>query len=431
MKFVFAFNGTRGDIQPAVVIAAEMQRRGHDVVFGVPPNLFDFAARLGLDARPFGYDTRAHMNSELVRHGLRTGSPAQRLQAFREIRDLGWTQLVDEMRDLHRGADAIVTGFTTEQIAFAFAEATGVPFATVHHAPITANGAVSPIPGAPASLPGWLNRTSWSVVDHAFWQLTRGRENRLRADLDLAQAHSPLPERIAAYGAVRIQAYDAAFVPELAAEWGADRPFVGFVDLDPDQRRRIGVDTALDRESARWIADGTPPIYFGFGSMPVEDPARLVADVAAVCAELGERALFSAGWNDFSYNDVEASTHVRLVGPVDHHQVFPMCKALVHHGGAGTTATGLRAGRAALICSVGSDQPFWGAQLTGLGIGAATSLKDLDRARLRTGLTTVLADDYRSRATEFASRLVESGAAVDAAADLIEAKALRRAGEAQ
>jgi UDP:flavonoid glycosyltransferase YjiC (YdhE family) len=76
MKFAFAFNGTRGDIQPAVVLAAELRRRGHDVVFGAPPNLVGFAARTGLDAKNFGYDTRAHMNSDLAQIFLRADVPA-------------------------------------------------------------------------------------------------------------------------------------------------------------------------------------------------------------------------------------------------------------------------------------------------------------------------------------------------------------------
>ncbi|MGC0364605.1 UDP:flavonoid glycosyltransferase YjiC (YdhE family) [Rhodococcus sp. 27YEA15] len=420
MRIVFAFNGTRGDVQPAAVIGAELRRRGHHVVFGSPPNLLEFASRLRLDSRSFGYDTRAHMNSDLVRVRARTGSLLQRLRALTEIRDFGWAQIVGEMREICADADAIVTGFTTEQVAFNFAEAQGVPFVTLHHAPVVANRYVSPVPGAALALPHWLNRMSWAVFDRVFWRLTRARENRLRSELGLAPATKPLPERIVESGGIQIQAYDQTFVPELGTEWGEKRPFVGFLDLDAEQRHDIGEDRDLDPGVASWIEDGTPPVYFGFGSMPVPDPAALTSVIADVCDDLGVRALVSAGWNDF---DARRYPHVKLVGSVDHSRILPRCRAAVHHGGAGTTAAGIRAGCPTMICSVGSDQPFWGAQLTRIGIGVTTPLRGLDSVRLRSGLSGILDEDCRHRVREFGATLTTSAAAVSAAADVIEFRA--------
>src|SRR6202034_4613983 len=99
-------------------------------------------------------------------------------------------------------------------------------------------------------------------------------------------------------------------------------------------------DTEADDEVASWIAAGTPPIYFGFGSIPVESPADTIAMIAAACTRLGERALVGAAGTDFS--DVPHFEHVKVVGSVNFKAVFPACRALVHHGGSRTPPIAMR-----------------------------------------------------------------------------------------
>ncbi|WP_063920589.1 glycosyltransferase [Nocardia salmonicida] len=410
-RFLLAFNGTRGDIQPAVVIGAELGRRGHDVVVGAPPNLCGFVAAAGLSAEPFGYDTQAHMNSDVVRTRMRTGGPRQRWQAFTEIRDLGWSQAISDMSALGAGADAILTGFVTEQIAAPFAESVGAACISVHHAPIRPNSAVSPVPAAVSGLPPALNRASWWLTDTAMWLLTRDRQNALRRELgvDGTVARSPRDR-------LEIQAYDPLLCPELVAEWSDDRPFVGFLGLSGEQRRRIAADTA-DAELLDWVRTGTEPVYFGFGSMPVPDPAAVVGAIVTACDRLGVRALISTGWADLAPSDAE---NVRVVGALDHEQVLPLCRVAVHHGGAGTTAAAMRAGIPSLVCWVGSDQPFWGARCVRHGVGASTRLKGLTAETLVAELTTVLAPDCARRAEEIAGELITPEQAVLRCADLIE-----------
>lgn len=413
MKLLFAFSGTRGDIQPAAVIGAELQRRGHVVTFAAPPNLVEFAAGFGVDVAPFGYDTRAHMRSELVRNRVRSGGPAARLKALNELRDVGWVEMIDAMTVLSEEADAIVTGFTTEQIAMLFAEHHGIALISLHHAPVRSNSYFSPFPGASLALAPLVNRVSWKMVDTALWRLTRKRENRERARLGMASANGDLPSRMIRYGAREIQAYDPLFCADLAEEWGATRPMVGFVGLVDSACRPSEDDEAL----RDWIADGTPPIYFGFGSMPVDDPGALVTAIRRACRGVGERAVVSTGWNDF---EASSDDTVRIVGQVDHRTVLPACRTVVHHGGAGTTSAALRAGKPAVVCSVGSDQPFWGAQLERLGVGAAMTLSQLDAHSLEHRLRTVLDPEYTRRANALAAQLIPPERAATAAADLIE-----------
>ncbi len=381
------------------------------MVVGAPPNLCGFVAAAGLSAEPFGYDTQAHMNSDVVRTRMRTGGPRQRWQAFTEIRDLGWSQAISDMSALGAGADAILTGFVTEQIAAPFAESVGAACISVHHAPIRPNSAVSPVPAAVSGLPPALNRASWWLTDTAMWLLTRDRQNALRRELgvDGTVARSPRDR-------LEIQAYDPLLCPELVAEWSDDRPFVGFLGLSGEQRRRIAADTA-DAELLDWVRTGTEPVYFGFGSMPVPDPAAVVGAIVTACDRLGVRALISTGWADLAPSDAE---NVRVVGALDHEQILPLCRVAVHHGGAGTTAAAMRAGIPSLVCWVGSDQPFWGARCVRHGVGASTRLKGLTAETLVAELTTVLAPDCARRAEEIAGELITPEQAVLRCADLIE-----------
>src|SRR4029077_8543405 len=94
--------------------------------------------------------------------------------------------------------------------------------------------------------------------------------------------------------------------------------------------------TDADDEVLSWIATGTRPSYFGFGSMPIAYPADTVAAISAACAQLGERALIWSGPNDFTH--IPQAEHVKIVDTVGQAGVFPACRAGVHHGGAGTTA---------------------------------------------------------------------------------------------
>ena len=162
-------------------------------------------------------------------------------------------------------------------------------------------------------------------------------EKAQRRELGLPKANGPATRRVTERGALEIQAYDVVCFPGLAAEWakwGAQRPFVGTLTME--------LPTEADEDVASWIAAGTPPICFAFGSMPAESPVDTIAMIGAACAQLGERALVCAGLSDFS--NIPHFEHVKVVGTMNYAAIFPACRAVVHHGGAGTLAAILRAG---------------------------------------------------------------------------------------
>ncbi len=429
-----ALVGSRGDVQPALAVALELRRRGHEVVTGVAPNLVQLAERLGLDPVPLGIDSAALLGSDLVRRDMRSAHPVRRVRALRAIASAGWDELrtgLLALLDDVGGADTVVTGLLGQEVAAAVAERRGLGMAALHYCPVRANGVVSPVSGVRG--PG-ATRAVWGLGERVRWGLTRQAENAQRGELGLGATRVHLPTRLRDAGAVEIQAYDPVLVPGLADEWGPRRPLTGFLALDDDARARLGEagsgkgaghGTGLDEGLEAWLDDGDPPVYVGFGSMPVTDPPTLLAAVDAACAELEVRALVSAGWNDFSGAGGATGAgvddkRVRVVGAVDHSAVLPRCRAAVHHGGAGTTGAVLRAGLPAVVGWYSADQPMWGDLLRGAGVGVARRASTLTQPGVLAGaLSEVLDGATAARAAALGSRLVPADRAVAAAADAI------------
>jgi UDP:flavonoid glycosyltransferase YjiC (YdhE family) len=182
--------------------------------------------------------------------------------------------------------------------------------------------------------------------------------------------------------------------------------------------------TDADDEVASWIAAGTPPVCFGFGSIPVKSPAEIIAMLSDACRQLGERALICAAASDF--NHIPRFDHVKVVPAVNYAAIFPACRAVVHHGGSGTTAAGMRAGIPTLILWSTSDQPIWAAQVKRLKVGTARRFATTTRQSLVADLRRILAPEYATRAREIAAAMTKPAASVATAADLLEDTARRR-----
>jgi UDP:flavonoid glycosyltransferase YjiC (YdhE family) len=413
MKFVLAFYGTRGDVEPGVAVGRELARRGHDVRMAVPPDLIGFAESAGLAAVAYGPDTKAWLETtrnfwgRFFRNFWKIQEVKKLLRESREPGTQCWSEMSTTLTSLTDGADLLLTGMSYQELAANVTEYRDIPLATLLWFPIRVNGHLVPI------LPAPLIRSAMTMYE---WLVARGVkkvEDTQRRELGLPKATGPAPRRIAERGSLEIQAYDEVCFPGLAAEWAkwhGQRPFVGTLTMESP--------TDADEEVASWIAAGTPPIFFGFGSIPVESPADTLAMIAGACAQLGERALVGAGWSDFS--DVAHFEHVKVVGVVNFAAIFPACSALVHHGGAGTTAAGLRAGVPTLILWMADVQLIWGAAVKRLKVGTARRFSTTTEKSLVADLRTILAPQYVARAREIATRMTRPAESVAAAADRVE-----------
>jgi len=418
MKFVLAFYGTRGDVEPGIAVGRELMCRGHDVLMAVPPDLIASVESVGLAAVAYGPDTQAWLENTrdfwayLFRNFWRVRKVAAFLRESREPGTRCWAQMSTSLVSMTQGADALLTGVSYQELALSVAEHRGVPLATLLWFPIRVNGQILP------SLPAPVIRSVMKAYEWVVWRGVKQVDEAQRRELGLPKVTRPAPQRIAERGALEIQAYDQACFPGLTdewASWGGRRPFVGTLTLESP--------TDADAEVVSWIEAGTPPIFFGFGSIPVESPADTVAMIAAACAALGERALIGAGWTDF--RDVPKFGHVKIVGAVNYATIFPACRAVVHHGGAGTTAASLRAGVPTLILWMADVQVMWGAAVKRLKVGTARRFSSATEKTMIADLSAILAPQYLVRAREVAKQMTRPADSIAAAADQLEEFARR------
>jgi UDP:flavonoid glycosyltransferase YjiC (YdhE family) len=418
MKFVLAFYGTRGDVEPGIAVGRELIRRGHDVLMAVPPDLIGSAESVGLAAVAYGPDTQAWLEDtrDFWGYFFRNFWRVRDVQKyFRESREPGiraWGEMTKTLVSVADGADLLVTGVSYEELVFDVSEYSRIPLATVLWFPMRVNGKLLP------NLPEPVLRSAMKVYEWLIWRGVKKVVGATRRELGLSPATGPVPGRIAERELLEIQAYDEVLFPGLAdewAKWDGQRPFVGTLTLE--------LATEADEDVMSWIAAGTPPICFGFGSIPVESPADMIAMIAGACAQVGERALVCAGWTDFS--NVPQFDHVKVVGAVNYATIFPSCRAVVHHGGAGTTAAGLRAGVPTLILWMADVQVIWGAAVKGLKVGTSRRFAAATEKTLVADLRTILAPDYLARARQLAGRMTKPADSVATAADLLEDVARR------
>jgi UDP:flavonoid glycosyltransferase YjiC (YdhE family) len=413
MKFVLACYGSRGDVEPCAAVGRELLRRGHDVRMAVPPDLIGFAESAGPVAVAYGPDVQpildAHRDfwTRLSRNFWKIQDLIRLRREVAEPVIQRWEEITTTLTSLADGADLLVTSLNFEDAAANVAEYYDIPLATLHYFPIRANGQLLTF------LPAPLARCAMTVYEWVAWRLAKKLGDAQRRELGLPKATGPAPRRMTERGSLEIQAYDEVCFPGLAAEWAkwdGRRPFVGALTME--------LPTDADDEVASWIASGTPPICFGFGSIPVESPAETIAMISAACAQLGERALVCSAGTDFSH--VPHFEHVKVVGTVNYAATFPACRAVVHHGGTGTTAIGLGAGVPTLILSTDLDQTIWGTRVKRLKVGTARRFSATTRESLVADLRTILAPQYVTRAREIATRMTRPAASVAAAADLVE-----------
>lgn len=384
----------------------------------VPPNLVGFVESVGLRATSYGPDSQQQLRGDVFERPdaltaatpsdwLRLGNPLNALRKARAAATCGWEEMSHTLSSLAAGADLVVTGTAYQEIAGNVSEALGIPLAEVHYFPVRANTSVLPI-----RLPARVVRGAYAAGEWMHWQLLRPAESRQRRTLGLPSATTRPVARIVGRGSVELQAYDPVFFPALAQEWSARRrPVIGSMTLQ--------LPTAVDDDVESWIASGPDPVYFGFGSMPVDDFTATSALIREVCATLGTRALICAGSS--ASDDVTADTDaVKIVTAVNHAAVFPRCRAVVHHGGAGTTAAGLRAGVPTLVLWVAAEQPLWGKQVERLGVGTYRRLSVTTAETLLADLRVVLAHGTSERARALAEQMTRPSDSVATAADLLE-----------
>jgi hypothetical protein len=186
-------------------------------------------------------------------------------------------------------------------------------------------------------------------------------------------------------------------------DWGPEIDIAGFVFLD--------LASAFEPPEGlvKFLEAGEPPVYIGFGSIVVDDPDRFTKMIFEAVQLAGVRALVSKGWGGLGGED-DAPENIYMLENTPHDWLFPKVKAVVHHGGAGTTAIGLKCGKPTMIVPFFGDQQFWGNMIGRAGAGAQpVPYKELTTEKLADGIRQLLTDEARLATEEIAKDIEEEG----------------------
>ena len=396
--------GSRGDVEPFLALSTGLRRRGHTVVVATHAEFAAMVTGAGVDFAELGGNPREALSSPQGRRMLNTRNPLLLPSRMGALVGPALDAALPAALAACAGADVVLFA-TLAQFGLTVADQLGIPAVAAHLQPSTPTAAM-PAAGLPSVRPppAALNKATWRLSEALTWRAFRPTLNRQRARVGLAGLPRRLPSR---WPRDRRPAVLYGFSPSVVPvppDWPDDVHVTGYWFRDPDPA------CTLPAALAAFLAAGAAPVYLGFGSMPDADPAGLVAALVGGARRAGHRMVLHSGWSRLGATGL-LDDDVLVVDDVPHSLLFPRMAAVVHHGGAGTTAAALRAGVPAVVVPLFADQFFWGRRVAALGAGAPPIARErLTDARL--GAALAVASGRRDGARRIAAELAaEDGVA--------------------
>ncbi|MEW2114972.1 glycosyltransferase [Streptomyces sp. NPDC005474] len=404
MRVLLSTYGSRGDVQPMAALAVALRELGAQVRVCAPSDE-EFAkllADVGVEFAPAAEPVRTLVTgaAPLTPEGLPQRAAALTVAQYEAVVAAA------------EGCDAVVATGLVPAVAAArsAAEKLDVPFLYVAYFPTmlpSPHHRPHALPGRPFPPDETDNRVLWDLTRESFDLLYGPGINAHRTSIGRPVVDDTLRH---VFTARPLLAADPVLGPwPTSPSDPSDAADLTVVQtgawLLPDER-------PLPADLLAFLDAGEPPVYVGFGSMPMRESA----DVARVAVEAvraqGRRVLVGRGWADLAL--IDDQDDCLAVGDVNHQALFPRVAAVVHHGGAGTTTTAARAGAPQVGVPQIVDQPYWAARVAELGIGAAHDGPTPTFASLSAALGVALALETRERAASVAATIRTDGARVAA-----------------
>ncbi len=390
-RIVLATIGSLGDIHPFIALGLALKSRGHEVMLGVPESLVDAVTRVGIEAVPI-MPRFERIWQEL---GLTKEQAIRRIiddQDFM-IRHITLPAIDAGVRALDEavaGADAVVGSLFALASAIV-AEKHGVPFVPAFLQPMTVFSAYDPPIGqnfgtistrrSSAWTRGW-NRMCFSAIRQVMHFRYAAQIDQVRRAHGLPkQASTPILDH-ESHRSLRLAFYPDYFAPP-HPDFPVNFRHVGFPVFDDGDGRC----TSLDAEFERFLAAGPPPLVFTLGSLVTGSPREFYSESVALARAMGMRAVLLTGGAS-----VPTGPDVLARDYAPHSLVFPRAAAVVHHGGIGTTAQALRAGKPQIVVPHIGDQRDNAARLRRLGVARFVDPARYRAARMAPILQAMLAD---------------------------------------
>jgi sterol 3beta-glucosyltransferase len=406
--------GSRGDIQPFLPLALGLQRAGYGVRLGTFEEFRRPVVEQGLDYVPIFGDPRSTMSSQAGQAWLSSGENV--FEAMRQMRqtfiDNDPLPIFDGILEACRGSDAVIYSFMAAPAFFA-AEKLGLPSIFTLVQPFTRSRRVPSMASPVLPLGRAYNLLTHRMSELLIWWVGQKSVNLwLRETLDFPPVSWRGPfDHMYKHQMPYLYGFSPSVVPR-PDDWPEWHVISGYWFLD--RHPSWSPPEALQR----FIEAGPKPISIGFGSMVGRHAHRLVEAAVAAVERSGQRAVLIGGWAQVS--GLELPDTIFKIDAVPHDWLFPRMAAVVHHGGSGTTAAGLRAGVPSVVVPFFGDQPFWGRRVHALGVGPKPILlKALTVERLSDAIARAVGDATMRHEADALGARIRAEDGVGAAVDFI------------
>ncbi len=413
MRITILALGSRGDVQPYIHLGKALREAGHRVRVATFKAFASMASDNGLDFSPIHGDAQALLataaEDEFLNH---KANPIQVMRALKKSYGTLAASLPQDLTHLY-DSDLILNQLPAYLFGGDLAEYLGIPWAAVGVIPL-ARTRTLPLMGPPSMLsrfPGF-NLLTYYLGEQMGWQLFRKAVNRLRTqswNLPALPFWGPFND-IYTKKIPFVYGFSEHIVPR-PPDWGDHIHLTGWWFPEDSSWQP-------SPELERFIESGSPPVFIGFGSMPVRDPALTTAVILRAVQLTGTRAILHAGWAGLGG---ELPPEVFPISYAPYSWLFPRMAAIVHHGGSGTTGFGFASGVPSIVVPFAFDQIYWGARAAELGVGPKpVPFQKLSSERLAAAIQTALSDPrMRNQAAEL-GRKIRSENGVAKAVEIIQ-----------
>ncbi|CUS08509.1 unnamed protein product [Tuber aestivum] len=415
--------GSRGDVQPFIALGQVLKDQyKHRVRVATHPTFKEFVEENGLEFFSLSGDPSELMAFMVKNPGLmpgfdslRNGDVTKRRKAMWDVLVGGWRACIEPGDGTSYSLDSassrakpfVADAIIANPPSFGHihcAEKLGVPLHLMFTMPWSPTTAFPhPLANIQSSNAegAVTNFLSYILVEMMTWQGLGDLVNKFRArKLGLDPVSTVwAPGMIARLKVPHTYCWSPALIPK-PLDWPQHISISGFFFLS------LASSYIPPPDLANFLASGPPPVYIGFGSIVVDDPNALTDMIFAAVRKTGVRALVSKGWGGLGGEQLDLPPGVMMLGNCPHDWLFPRCSAVVHHGGAGTTAAGVRCGKPTVIVPFFGDQPFWGSMVAKAGAGPEpTPFKHLTADILADSVSMALSPQTRERAEELGTRI--------------------------
>jgi len=412
MNITILTYGSRGDVQPFVALALGLQKNGHVVKLAAPHKFNEFVTSHGITFVPLAGDPE-----EISRLINNAGTNPARVVASM------WNYIFSIAPQVSRaafpaceGADLIIHSFLFTVGGHSWAHEHNIPDISVQTFPMFAPTRDFPNISAPNIPPGLLSYFSHWFAAQIFWFGGNGGYGPAqRANPDIhypKKLYWPFESRPHHLRTPLLFAYSPGILPR-PKDWQENIHVTGYFFLDEKSYQP-------PVELSEFLAAGDPPVCVSFGSMVNRKAKHIDTIIRESLSRTGSRGIILSGWGGV---ENESSKNFLYLKSAPHDWLLPRCKLIIHHGGAGSTAAGLRAGIPNIIVPFTADQPFWGIRVHAIGAGPEPILvKNLSVENLTCAIAEAESEVVCTRA-QVVGQQIRDEDGVKNAMELIEAYA--------